>query len=167
MRGQRHAVLCRRERPGTHCIGGWVGPSTGLDRCLRFLILYIEHGLRISRSSTLLSRVESLLNSGYFVNKSVYSFMLSKQNVHCPVYNSVAVVSWVPARSRHREMCSFVTCPCFRARGFKDYPFSAARDYCFCIFVANPYLQSAGSLYTHREGAPYPVDRHPFMSHGN
>jgi len=21
------------ERPGTHCIGGWVGPRAGLDRC--------------------------------------------------------------------------------------------------------------------------------------
>jgi hypothetical protein len=21
------------ERPGTHCIGGWVGPRDGLDRC--------------------------------------------------------------------------------------------------------------------------------------
>ena len=22
-----------RERPGTHCTGGWVGPRVGLDRC--------------------------------------------------------------------------------------------------------------------------------------
>ena len=31
--GQRHgpAALYPRERPGTHCIGGWVGPSAGLD----------------------------------------------------------------------------------------------------------------------------------------
>jgi hypothetical protein len=21
------------ERPGTHCIGGWVGPRTGMDEC--------------------------------------------------------------------------------------------------------------------------------------
>ena len=27
--------LYLRERPGTHCIGGWVGPRTGLDRCER------------------------------------------------------------------------------------------------------------------------------------
>ena len=35
MRGQRHAlaVICPRERPGTHCIGGCVGPRAGLDRC--------------------------------------------------------------------------------------------------------------------------------------
>jgi hypothetical protein len=22
-----------RERPGTRCLGGWVGPTAGLDRC--------------------------------------------------------------------------------------------------------------------------------------
>ena len=32
---QRHApaALYPRERPGTHCIGGWVGPRAGLDEC--------------------------------------------------------------------------------------------------------------------------------------
>ena len=35
MRAQRHApvALYPRERPGTHCTGGWVGPTAGLDRC--------------------------------------------------------------------------------------------------------------------------------------
>jgi len=35
VRGQRHApaALYPRERPGTHCTGGWVGPWAGLDRC--------------------------------------------------------------------------------------------------------------------------------------
>ena len=28
--------LYPRERPGTHCIGSWVGPRTGLDRCGKF-----------------------------------------------------------------------------------------------------------------------------------
>jgi len=34
MRDQRHApaALYPRERPGTHCTGGWVGPRAGLDR---------------------------------------------------------------------------------------------------------------------------------------
>jgi hypothetical protein len=33
--GQRHApaALYPRERPGTHCTGGWVGPRASLDRC--------------------------------------------------------------------------------------------------------------------------------------
>ena len=33
--GQRHApaALYPRERPGTHCTRGWVGPRAGLDRC--------------------------------------------------------------------------------------------------------------------------------------
>ena len=28
--------LYRRERPGTHCTGGRVGPSAGLDRCGKY-----------------------------------------------------------------------------------------------------------------------------------
>jgi hypothetical protein len=32
--GQQHdpVMLYPLERPGTHCTGGWVGPSVGLDR---------------------------------------------------------------------------------------------------------------------------------------
>ena len=35
VRGQRHAQAApyRRERPGTHSTGGWVGLRAGLDRC--------------------------------------------------------------------------------------------------------------------------------------
>ena len=35
VRGQLHApaALYPRERPGTHCTGGWVGPRAGLHRC--------------------------------------------------------------------------------------------------------------------------------------
>ena len=35
VRGQCHApaALYPRERPGTHCTEGWVGPRVGLDRC--------------------------------------------------------------------------------------------------------------------------------------
>jgi hypothetical protein len=29
----RPSRLYPRERPGTHCTGGWVGPGAGLDRC--------------------------------------------------------------------------------------------------------------------------------------
>ena len=33
--GQRHApaALSLGKRPGTHCIGGWVVPSAGMDGC--------------------------------------------------------------------------------------------------------------------------------------
>jgi hypothetical protein len=33
--GQLHApaVLPPRNRPGTNCIGGWIGPRAGLDSC--------------------------------------------------------------------------------------------------------------------------------------
>ena len=35
MHGQRHApaALPPGKRPGTHCIGGWVGPRAGLEGC--------------------------------------------------------------------------------------------------------------------------------------
>ena len=35
--GQSHApaALPPGKRPGTHCIGGWVGPRAGLDRCVK------------------------------------------------------------------------------------------------------------------------------------
>ena len=34
MGGQRHApAALPRERPSTHYVGGWVGPTAGLDRC--------------------------------------------------------------------------------------------------------------------------------------
>jgi hypothetical protein len=35
LRGQRHApaAVYFRERPGTHCTGGCVGPRAGLERC--------------------------------------------------------------------------------------------------------------------------------------
>jgi hypothetical protein len=33
--GQRHApaAFTPGKDPGTHCTGGWVGPTSGLDRC--------------------------------------------------------------------------------------------------------------------------------------
>jgi hypothetical protein len=35
---QRHApaALYPRERPATHCVGGWVGPRACLDGCGKF-----------------------------------------------------------------------------------------------------------------------------------
>ena len=35
--GQRHApvAIYPREKSGTHCIGGWLGPRAGLDGCGR------------------------------------------------------------------------------------------------------------------------------------
>jgi hypothetical protein len=38
VRGQRRApdALYPRERPGTHCTGGWEGPRDGLDRCGKY-----------------------------------------------------------------------------------------------------------------------------------
>jgi hypothetical protein len=38
VRGQRHtpAAFYPQETPSTHCVGGWVGPRAGLDRCGKF-----------------------------------------------------------------------------------------------------------------------------------
>ena len=33
---QAPAALPQRKRPGTHYIGGWVGPRAGLDGCGKF-----------------------------------------------------------------------------------------------------------------------------------
>jgi len=36
--GQRYATAALpRERPGTHCTGGWLGLRVGLDRCGKYL----------------------------------------------------------------------------------------------------------------------------------
>ena len=55
VRGQRHApaALYPRERPGTHSIGGCVGPSAGLDRCGKFLPDWIRSSDRPARSQSL------------------------------------------------------------------------------------------------------------------
>ena len=55
VRGQRHAptVLYPRERPGTHCTGGWVGPRAGLDRCEKFAPTGIRSPDRPARSKSL------------------------------------------------------------------------------------------------------------------
>jgi len=44
LRGQLHALAATypRERPVTHCTGGWVGLRAGLDWCGEYEILYIE-----------------------------------------------------------------------------------------------------------------------------
>jgi len=34
--GERHAVaVLPRERPRTHCVGGWVGPGAVLEGCVK------------------------------------------------------------------------------------------------------------------------------------
>ena len=55
MRGQHQApaVLHPRERPGTHCTGGWVGPRAGLDRCGKSRPTGIRSPDRPARSQSL------------------------------------------------------------------------------------------------------------------
>jgi len=42
-----------RERAGTHCTGGWVGPRDGLDRCKKFLPIRIRSPDRPARNQSL------------------------------------------------------------------------------------------------------------------
>jgi hypothetical protein len=53
--GQRHApdAFYPRERPGTHCTGGWVGPRAGLDRCGKSRPTEIRSPDRPARSQSL------------------------------------------------------------------------------------------------------------------
>jgi hypothetical protein len=52
MRGHRHApaALYPRERPSTHCTGGWEGPRAGLDRCGKYRPTGIRSPDRPARS---------------------------------------------------------------------------------------------------------------------
>jgi hypothetical protein len=55
VRGQRQApaALHPRERPGTHCTGGWFGPRAGLDRCGKSRLTWIRSPDRPARSQSL------------------------------------------------------------------------------------------------------------------
>ena len=68
--GQRHApsALYPRERPGTHCTGGWVGPRAGLDMCGKSLLS--PNGIR---SPDRQARSESLYRLSYLAHKGVRS----------------------------------------------------------------------------------------------
>jgi hypothetical protein len=58
--------LYPRERPGTHCTGGWVGPGAGLDRCGKSRPTGI-------RSPDLPARSESLYRLRYPENRSTFT----------------------------------------------------------------------------------------------
>jgi hypothetical protein len=52
---QRHApaALPPGKTPGTHCIGGWVGPMVGLDGCKTLASIGIQFPDRPARSESL------------------------------------------------------------------------------------------------------------------
>ena len=51
--GHRHRPLYPRERPGAHCIGGWVDPRADLDGCGKFVPTGIRYLDRPARSESL------------------------------------------------------------------------------------------------------------------
>jgi hypothetical protein len=88
--------LYPRERPGTHCRGGWVGPKAGLDRC----------GKSRLRSPDRPARSESLYRLSYpgpqvgNRNSQIYVPVLILQSTQ---YSLVSVVTGLrPGRSKIR-----------------------------------------------------------------
>jgi hypothetical protein len=55
VRGQLHSpvALPPGKRPGTHCVGGWVGPRAGLDGCENLALTGIRSPDRPARSESL------------------------------------------------------------------------------------------------------------------
>ena len=74
--GQHHApaALPPQERPGTHCVGGWVGPRAGLDGCGKSSNTGI-------RSPELPARSESLYRLSY---RGPYTKFIKKEKCILP-----------------------------------------------------------------------------------
>jgi len=83
--GQQHApaALYPRERPGTHCMGGWVGPRAGLDRRKFSSPPGFDRGPSSPQSVTILTELQGPqnLNIPYIIFSEVYAcsslFLLS------------------------------------------------------------------------------------------
>jgi hypothetical protein len=107
VRGQCHApaTLYPRERPGTHCTGGWEGPRAGLDRSENLASIG-------NRSPNGPARSQSLYRLRYPAPDPLPAFMQKQYMSHVPSYliistcrefyrlNSILVSVSVAARSR-------------------------------------------------------------------
>ena len=84
MRGQQHApaALYPREKTGTHCTGGWVGPRAGLDSAGNLALTGFRFPDRLARSQSLYRlgyRAHRLLktyNSIFQISEKLYLNML-------------------------------------------------------------------------------------------
>ena len=90
VRGQRHvpAALYPRERPGIHCIGGWLGPRAGLDRRGKSLLQRDSIPDRPARSQSLYglsypahSYVITWFYSSFLVRILPFLFITSKHTI--------------------------------------------------------------------------------------
>jgi len=64
--GQRHAPAAYpRQRPGTHCIGSWVGPKAGLDGCRKSRLPQFYGGMILNQLWKVLQGEEFQNSSGY------------------------------------------------------------------------------------------------------
>jgi len=101
VRGQRHALATPypRERPGTHCTGGWVGLRAGLDSCGKsrpngirspdhpahrqslYRLRYLAHDHRIWTPNYTCVKIVNPCKSK--TNLLLMAFRLSKENFTC------------------------------------------------------------------------------------
>jgi hypothetical protein len=90
-----------RERPGTHCTGGWVGPGAGLDRCGKSRPTGI-------RSPDLPGRSESLYwlscpGSSAYLDKSIKTPDCSKEFISSLYWDlsfiSLLITNWTSQRT--------------------------------------------------------------------
>jgi hypothetical protein len=106
LRGQRHApaAIYARERLGTHCTEGWLGPTAGLDRCgksrlhrdffcpmvLLFSLVYVLH--LFSRWATWDTVIEQLvlLHTYFILLARHYATFFRLSNNYLCLYQSSA-----------------------------------------------------------------------------
>jgi hypothetical protein len=103
----RPGRLYPRERPGTHCTGGWVGPGAGLDRCRKSRSTGI-------RSPDLPARSESLYRLRYpgsRVYKVIYKNIVQPDRPQLTVPR-LRIACWIPkATNTHRKYVKVIALP--------------------------------------------------------
>jgi len=89
----RPGRLYLRERPGTHCTGGWVGPGAGLDRCGKSRPTGIRSPDLPARSEWLhrlhySGSTECKMSNINFIRKASKFFLMAKgHNQYCELFH--------------------------------------------------------------------------------
>jgi hypothetical protein len=118
-------LLYPRENPGTHCVGGWVGPRAGLDRCgkSRHLAVFDPRTLQPVASRFWKEYWGIILTFVQFYNRvGAYSctrfryhpiyFLIIRSPMHCAIVSAVSALLisvglshkiWVKLNADRRE----------------------------------------------------------------
>ena len=124
-------ALYPRERPGTHCTGGWVGPRAGLDGCGKFRPIGIQSPDSPVRSESLyrLSYPALAVHSG--------------TNYIC-FFHADGVSRRPTPRTRRARLCSQDTATLNQYRRAKPQR-PADRPACLCAVPKLLLLEACGS----------------------